>query len=139
MTHASGAAQAVPSALDPAQIPCWLAPLTRGRPGVFLDYDGTLTPIVDRPDQATLAAGTRERLARLADRCPVTIVTGRDITVMQQFVQLDQVGYAGCHGLDITGPAGSGLRHTPRPRRCCRRWTRRRRICARPSPASRAY
>ena len=111
MTHASGAAQAVPSALDPAQIPRWLAPLRRGRTGVFLDYDGTLTPIVNRPEQATLADGTRERLARLADRCPVTIVTGRDITVMQQLVQLDQVGYAGCHGLDITGPAGSGLRH----------------------------
>ena len=111
MTSARSAARAVPSALHAEQIPRWLAPLGRGRTGVFLDYDGTLTPIVDRPERATLAEGTRERLARLTDCCPVTIVTGRDIAVMQQFVQLDQVGYAGCHGLDILGPAGSGLRH----------------------------
>ncbi len=111
MTPACSGAQTIPSALHPDQVPRWLAPLSRGRTGVFLDYDGTLTPIVDRPEQATLADATRGRLALLADRCPVTIVTGRDISVMQQFVGLDQVGYAGCHGLDILGPAGSGLRH----------------------------
>ncbi len=111
MTTAATTTHALHSALDPDQIRCWLPPLARGRAGIFLDYDGTLTPIVDRPEQATLAAGTRERLAQLAARCPVTIVTGRDIAVMRRFVQLDQLGYAGCHGLEIDGPKGSGLRH----------------------------
>ncbi|MYD69490.1 MAG: trehalose-phosphatase [Acidobacteria bacterium] len=107
----TASALALPLALDPQQIERWLARLTRGRVGVFLDYDGTLTPIVDRPEQATLAAGTRDRLTRLAERCPVTIVTGRDVAVMRGFVQLEQLGYAGCHGMDIDGPTGSGLRY----------------------------
>ncbi len=102
---------ALPWALHPEVRTVWLSAVTRGAPGVFLDYDGTLTPIADRPEQATLVASTRARLARLASRCPVTIVTGRDVAVVRDFVQLDEIGYAGCHGLDIEGAAGSGLRY----------------------------
>lgn len=102
---------ALPWALHPDVRTVWLAAVTRGAAGVFLDYDGTLTPIADRPEHATLAASTRARLARLASRCPVTIVTGRDVAVVRDFVQLDEIGYAGCHGLDIEGAAGSGLRY----------------------------
>ena len=102
---------ALPWALHPDVRPEWLAAVTRGAAGVFLDYDGTLTPIADRPEQATLSASTREQLVRLAFRCPVTIVTGRDVAVVRDFVRLDEIGYAGCHGLDIEGPAGSGLRY----------------------------
>lgn len=103
--------RALPWALHPDIRAGWLAAFARGPAGVFLDYDGTLTPIADRPEQATLAAPIRARVARLAARCPVTIVTGRDVSVVRDFVQLDEIGYAGCHGLDIEGPAGSGLRH----------------------------
>lgn len=102
---------ALPWALHPDVRTVWLSAVTRGAAGVFLDYDGTLTPIADRPEQATLSASTRARLARLASRCPVTIVTGRDVAVVRDFVQLDEIGYAGCHGLDIEGAAGSGLRY----------------------------
>ena len=101
----------LPWALDPDVCARWLPAVTRGAAGVFLDYDGTLTPIADRPEQATLSASTRSQLARLASCCPVTIVTGRDIAVARGFVRLDEIGYAGCHGLDIEGPAGSGLRY----------------------------
>lgn len=114
-THLSGArartAHALPWALDPDARTRWLAAVAGGSAGVFLDYDGTLTPIADRPEQATLSAATRGQLVRLADRCPVTIVTGRDIGVVRDFVRLDQIGYAGCHGMDIAGPAGSNLRY----------------------------
>ena len=103
--------QMLPWALHPDVRTEWLAAVTRGAAGVFLDYDGTLTPIADRPEQATLSASTRARLARLASGCPVTIVTGRDVAVVRDFVRLDEIGYAGCHGLDIEGPAGSGLRY----------------------------
>ena len=89
----------------------WLSTLRRGAAGVFLDYDGTLTPIADRPEQATLSASTRERLARLAGCRPVTIVTGRDVQVVRDFVRLDAIGYAGCHGLDIEGAVGTNLRY----------------------------
>ena len=104
-------AHALPWALDPDARSRWLPAVTGGAAGVFLDYDGTLTPIAPRPEQATLSASTRARLSRLAACCPVTIVTGRDIAVVRDFVRLDQIGYAGCHGLDIEGPAGSGLRY----------------------------
>ena len=101
----------LPSALDPYHLHRWLRVATGRSPAVFLDYDGTLTPIVDRPDDAILASSARDRLIELSENCPVTIVTGRDISVVREFVKLDQLGYAGCHGLDITGPIGSGLRH----------------------------
>ena len=101
----------LPSALDPDQLGVWLPTSTQGMPSVFFDYDGTLTPIVERPEQAILPSLTRARLRRLSDRCPVTIVTGRDVKVVREFVQLEQLGYAGCHGLDIEGPVGSGLRY----------------------------
>ena len=102
---------ALPWALDPHVRTGWLSTVARGAAGVFLDYDGTLTPIADRPEQATLSASNRERLSRLASFCPVTIVTGRDVEVVRAFVRLDEIGYAGCHGLDIAGAAGTGLRY----------------------------
>ena len=105
------ATHTLPWALAPDARSEWVSTVARGAAGVFLDYDGTLTSIADRPEQATLGASTRAQLARLADCCPVTIVTGRDIAVVRGFVQLDRIGYAGCHGLDIEGPAGSGLRY----------------------------
>jgi alpha,alpha-trehalase len=81
------------------------------RVAVFLDYDGTLTPTVDRPEWALLSEATRASLARLADRCPVAIVTGRDRTDVERLVGLDSVYYAGNHGFDIAGPGGLRLEH----------------------------
>ena len=104
------AALTLPSALAPDEMDRWLAPARAGALAVFLDYDGTLTPIVDRPDEARLAEPMRAALADLAARCPVTIVTGRDVAVVRAFVLLDALGYVGNHGLDIAGPPGSGLR-----------------------------
>ena len=48
------------------------------RPAVFLDYDGTLTPIVDRPEDAIISESMRDAIRGLAGRCPVVIVSGRD-------------------------------------------------------------
>ena len=77
---------------------------------VFLDYDGTLTPIVSRPELAVLSDDVRDRVDRLSVFRPVTIVTGRDISDARQLVGIDRLGYVGRHGLDVAGPAGSGLR-----------------------------
>ena len=101
---------ALPLALDREQIDVWLAPVQTGPVAVFLDYDGTLTPIVPRPDEAVLSVAMRDTVQRLAARCPVTIVTGRDISVVRAFVDLDVLGYVGNHGLDIVGPPGSHAR-----------------------------
>jgi trehalose 6-phosphate phosphatase len=50
-----------------------------GTPLLAFDFDGTLAPIVDHPDDAQLADAVAQRLARLAGRFPVAIVTGRSV------------------------------------------------------------
>jgi alpha,alpha-trehalase len=73
---------------------------------IFLDYDGTLTPIVPRPEDAHLPPEMRTALASLAHRCPVAIVSGRDLVDVQARVNLPALYYAGSHGFEISGPAG---------------------------------
>jgi trehalose 6-phosphate phosphatase len=46
------------------------------RPAVFLDYDGTLTPIVDRPEDAVISESARDAVRGLAARCTVCVVRG---------------------------------------------------------------
>ena len=74
------------------------------RPAVFLDYDGTLAPIVENPDEAFMSAATREVVRALAQRCPVAVVSGRGRDKVTEFVALDELYYAGSHGFDIAGP-----------------------------------
>jgi len=50
--------------------------LANRRPAVFLDYDGTLTPIVDRPEDAIISQSMREAVRGLARRSPVCVVSG---------------------------------------------------------------
>jgi trehalose 6-phosphate phosphatase len=95
---------ALPSALDHADD--IIKHIQQKRLVVFLDYDGTLTPIVERPDLALLSANMRQTIADLAGYCPVMIISGRDRADVQQLVQLDDIFYAGSHGFDITGPHG---------------------------------
>src|ERR671921_847084 len=73
-------------------------------PAVFLDYDGTLTPIVDRPEDAVISQGMRNAVRRLAQRCPVCVVSGRDRRVVQELLGLDDLIVAGSHGFDIWSP-----------------------------------
>jgi trehalose-phosphatase len=74
------------------------------RPAVFLDYDGTLSPIAPRPELATLPEPTREVLRRLSARVPVVIVSGRGREDVAALVGLPHLAYAGSHGFDIAGP-----------------------------------
>ncbi|MEA2061416.1 MAG: trehalose-phosphatase [Thermodesulfobacteriota bacterium] len=74
-------------------------------PALFLDYDGTLTPIVNDPDKAFLDETTRQILAKVAEKWVVAVISGRDLSTIQKFVKLDNVYYAGSHGFDISGPA----------------------------------
>lgn len=78
-------------------------------PAVFLDYDGTLTPIVDDPSAATLPESARQAVSRLAAVAPVAIVSGRDRADVETLVGLDHLVYAGSHGFDIAGPGWTHL------------------------------
>ncbi len=94
----------------PSALACWpeIAARLRGcRPAVFLDYDGTLAPIHENPDQAFLPEATRDRVRQLAARVPVAIVSGRGRDKIMHFVGMDEIAYAGSHGFDISGPRGT--------------------------------
>ena len=71
---------------------------------VFLDYDGTLAPIVPEPDKAFMSDEMREAVRQCARRFPTAIISGRSRQKVSQFVNLDELYYAGSHGLDIAGP-----------------------------------
>jgi trehalose-phosphatase len=73
---------------------------------IFLDFDGTLTPIVSRPDEAVLPNSTRAILRTLAAKMPVAILSGRELKDVRQRVGIDAIIYAGSHGFDIAGPRG---------------------------------
>jgi trehalose 6-phosphate phosphatase len=73
---------------------------------IFLDYDGTLTPIVEDYRHAILADAMRATLARLAQCYTVSVISGRDLQDLRHLVQLDGLFYAGSHGFDIAGPQG---------------------------------
>lgn len=75
---------------------------------VFLDFDGTLTPIVERPELAQISPDMRESVRRLGQCCPLAVVSGRDLDDVRAKVGLDGVFYAGSHGFQISGPAGFG-------------------------------
>jgi trehalose 6-phosphate phosphatase len=79
------------------------------RPAVFLDYDGTLTPIVDRPEDALISESMRNAVRRLAKRCPVCVVSGRDRRVVQELMGVDDLIVAGSHGFDIWSPSGGAI------------------------------
>src|ERR671913_365567 len=76
-------------------------------PDVFLDYDGTLTPIVNRPEDAVISHGMRRTVRELAGRCPVCVISGRDRQVVQELMGLDNLIVAGGHGFDIWSPEGT--------------------------------
>src|ERR687889_338586 len=78
-------------------------------PAVFLDYDGPLTPIVNRPEDAGISHGMRRTVRELAGRCPVCVVSGRDRRVVQGLMGVDDLIVAGSHGFDIWGPAGGEI------------------------------
>lgn len=70
---------------------------------IFLDYDGTLTPIVSHPEKAFLSDSMRQTLRTLATRTPVAILSGRELEDVRTRVGIHGIIYAGSHGFDIAG------------------------------------
>jgi alpha,alpha-trehalase len=77
-----------------------------GRPAIFLDYDGTLTPIVSHPEKALLSDSMRQAVQALATHASVAILSGRNLDDVRQRVNIGAIVYAGSHGFDIAGPRG---------------------------------
>ena len=73
---------------------------------LLLDYDGTITPIVPRPELANLPAGVRQLLQSLTRqrRLTLAIISGRALVDVKEKVGISGIIYAGNHGLEIEGP-----------------------------------
>lgn len=72
-----------------------------------LDFDGTLAPLVDRPDGACLDTPMRDRLAALAALVPTAVVSGRDLDDLRRRVSTPGIVLVGSHGIEIAWPDGS--------------------------------
>ena len=116
----------LPSALDLIDE---IIAISGGKRPSFLDYDGTLTPIVSHPEDAWLSDSMRQTLRSLAARVPVAILSGRDLDDVRGRVLVDGIVYAGSHGFDIAGAGGLrrelGAALSTCARRCRRNYAKR--------------
>jgi trehalose 6-phosphate phosphatase len=86
-----------------------------GRAAVLLDVDGTLAPIVARPELAAVPEETREQVRRLAGRYAlVACISGRTGGEAARLVGVEGVVYVGVHGLELA-PEAERWRETLRP------------------------
>ncbi|MBX9776834.1 MAG: trehalose-phosphatase [Xanthobacteraceae bacterium] len=83
------------------------------RIALFLDFDGTLVAIADRPDEVQLDLSTRKALMHLDTLLggAIAIVTGREIAAVDRFLDPLRLSVAGVHGL--TRRDAQGHMHTP--------------------------
>jgi trehalose 6-phosphate synthase/phosphatase len=84
---------------------------------IFLDYDGTLAPIVAHPSEAGLSAEMAQALTECAARpdTRVVIVSGRALDDLRKRVPRGEIGLIGNHGFEVSVPGLSGFEHPDLP------------------------
>jgi trehalose 6-phosphate phosphatase len=76
-----------------------------GRAAILTDVDGTLAPIVERPELAAVPARTSELLRTLNRRYGlVGCISGRQALEARRLVGVEEIAYAGNHGLELLMP-----------------------------------
>ncbi len=77
-----------------------------GQVVLLTDFDGTLSPIAGRPEEAVLPESTRLALQALSSnlKVGVAVISGRSLPDISSRVGLPGITYAGNHGLEIRGP-----------------------------------
>jgi len=79
----------------------WLGEMARTRPLMAFDFDGTLAPIVPRPEDAAMRPDTRGLLLDLAHRYPCVVISGRGRSdVKQRLAGIPLVAVVGNHGME---------------------------------------
>lgn len=83
-----------------------------------IDFDGTLTPIVDHPTRAALPARARRALRSLArqDGIEIAVISGRGLDDLRRRVGIPGIHYAGNAGLATLAPDGRRAVHVPASR-----------------------
>ena len=77
-----------------------LQAVMRLRPLLAFDFDGTLAPIVARPDEARVADAVSRGLAALARDLPVAIITGRSVADVRPRLGFEPHFVIGNHGAE---------------------------------------
>jgi trehalose 6-phosphate phosphatase len=76
--------------------------------GLVTDVDGTISPIVGRPEDARVLPRARAALEGLTDILAlVAVVSGRRATDARTLVGLDRLVYVGNHGFERVDPSGA--------------------------------
>ena len=112
--ESSEASRAKIQPLSDSEIRSWLGLFLREYPlCLFLDYDGTLSPLQEHPSKATMSKGMRKALEACIERedTDVAVVSGRSLADVAKMVGRSDVIYAGNHGLVIEGPGLESFRH----------------------------
>ena len=93
-----------------------VALLGGGRAGLVTDIDGTISPIVARPEEARVLPRAKQALERLKHTLTlVAVVSGRTVAEARQMVGVDGLTYVGNHGLEIWSEHGAELVPEARP------------------------
>ncbi|HLG43745.1 MAG TPA: trehalose-phosphatase [Nitrospirales bacterium] len=91
-----------------------LAPRLRAAPTVCVlsDFDGTLTPLVDHPENSELPGATRRALEGLSKypRVALGVVSGRCLEDLLPRVKVEGLWYVGNHGYEVRSPGGEVTR-----------------------------
>ena len=69
--------------------------------GLFLDFDGTLSAIVNNPDQASLYGNNSDLLKELSEYFPIVILSGRSVESLLDRIKIPTLQYVGNHGMEI--------------------------------------
>jgi trehalose-phosphatase len=111
------------SSAVPSSVQTRLASIGVSRLVLFLDFDGTLVPIAERPEEVKISKVLNRTLDKLARRLPLVVVSGRQVKDLRRVMGLGHIYYIGLHGFSyaIPGRAPSWLAARP-PRSIVRKW-----------------
>lgn len=90
-----------------------LAAVLARKPLLAFDFDGTLAPIVARPESARMSRSVSARLMALSERLPVAIVTGRLVADVQARLDFSPTYIVGNHGAEDAADARGTVRPAP--------------------------
>ncbi|WP_143960501.1 trehalose-phosphatase [Litoribacter populi] len=74
------------------------------KPLIFLDFDGTLSPIVENHEDAEISTEMKQTVEELAEMYQVAIISGRGLDDVKKKAGIQNIFYAGSHGYEISGP-----------------------------------
>lgn len=92
------------SSLLPNALKAWdqlRSRLSESALAIFLDYDGTLSPIVSEPQKAIISPETRSCVQKVSEKFVTSVVTGRNMQTITGFMALENLHYAASHGFAI--------------------------------------